>query len=106
MDISFPASTLILSDIFPKHYQGIAASLITTVVNYSISIGLGIAGTVESRMNTSPETQDLQQIERGFRAAMWTGVGFAASGLIVALATAAVHEITTRTAKSQERDNA
>ena len=68
MDISFPASTLILSDIFPKHHQGIAASLITTVVNYSISIGLGVAGTVESRVN---DTGD--KVEQGYRAAMWTG---------------------------------
>jgi hypothetical protein len=44
MDISFPASTLILSNSMPKEHQGLAASIVATFVNYSISIGLGIAG--------------------------------------------------------------
>ena len=83
MDISFPASTLLLSDLFPKEHQGIAASLIATVVNYSISIGLGIAGTVESRVN-----YDGQQVEAGYRAALWSGVGLAGVGLCITLAIA------------------
>ena len=88
MDISFPASTLILSDIFPPEHQGMAASLVTTVVNYSISIGLGIAGTVESRVAASG-----QDMETGFRAGLWTGVGLAALGLVISLAAAAHHEL-------------
>lgn len=47
MDMSFPAATLILSNHLPHEHQGMAASLVNTVVNYSISIALGIAGTVE-----------------------------------------------------------
>ncbi|KAG7760519.1 hypothetical protein KL930_001950 [Ogataea haglerorum] len=47
MDISFPSGILILSNKLPRRHQGLAASLVTTVVNYSISIGLGLAGTVE-----------------------------------------------------------
>jgi hypothetical protein len=42
---------LILSASVQREHQGIAASLVTTVVNYSISIGLGIAGTVEVHVN-------------------------------------------------------
>jgi len=30
----------------PREHQGIAGSLIATVVNYSISLSLGIAGTI------------------------------------------------------------
>ena len=41
MDLSFPAATLMLSDSVERKHQGIAASLMTTVVNYSISLSLG-----------------------------------------------------------------
>ncbi|KAE9984727.1 hypothetical protein EG328_008344 [Venturia inaequalis] len=51
MDMSFPAATLILSNAVKREHQGIAASLVNTVVNYSISLGLGFAGTVEVNVN-------------------------------------------------------
>ncbi|MCJ1382732.1 hypothetical protein MMC17_005845 [Xylographa soralifera] len=47
MDSSFPAATLIFSNAVPVKYQGIGASVVLTIVNYSISLGLGFAGTVE-----------------------------------------------------------
>ena len=62
----------------PKEHQGIAASLVATVVNYSISIGLGIAGTVESHVNN--EGQDLL---KGYRGALYAAVGL--SGMAVLL---------------------
>lgn len=80
MDISFPASTLLISNMVPSKHQGIGASLITTVVNYSISIGLGIAGTVESKTN-----QDGAKLLRGYRSALWTAVGFSGLGLLISL---------------------
>ncbi|KAI1829304.1 hypothetical protein CBS147337_9898 [Penicillium roqueforti] len=43
LDMSFPAGTLILSDAVEKENQGIAASLVNTVVNYSMSLALGFA---------------------------------------------------------------
>ena len=45
--MSFPAACILLSSSLPRHQQGIAGSLVSTFVNYSISIGLGFAGTVE-----------------------------------------------------------
>lgn len=47
MDLSYPAAALILSDFLPLHHQGMAGSLVSTVVNYSVSLFLGIASTVE-----------------------------------------------------------
>ncbi|KAM3505524.1 hypothetical protein MY11210_007940 [Beauveria gryllotalpidicola] len=47
MDMSFPAATLTLSNAVAKEHQGIGASLVNTVVNYGIALGVGIAGTVE-----------------------------------------------------------
>ncbi|KAJ5675041.1 low affinity NH4+ transporter [Penicillium maclennaniae] len=51
MDMSFPAGTIILSRAMPRRHQGLAASLVNTFVNYSISIGLGLAGTIEGQVN-------------------------------------------------------
>lgn len=50
MDMSFPAATILLSNRMRREEQGVAASLVNTVVNYSISIGLGMAGTIEGRV--------------------------------------------------------
>jgi MFS family permease len=51
IDMSFPAATIILSRAMPRRHQGLAASLVNTFVNYSISIGLGFAGTVQGQVN-------------------------------------------------------
>lgn len=79
MDISFPASCLILSNGVTRDKQGIAASLVNTIVNYSISLGLGIAGTVESRVNSHGD-----RTFQGYRSALYTSVGLSGLGLILA----------------------
>ncbi len=57
-----------------------AASLVTTVVNYSISLGLGFAGTVQSRIRAEGgSTLD------GYRSAWYTGIGLAGLGIGVAV---------------------
>lgn len=81
MDISFPASTTILSNAVPPKHQGVSASLINTVVNYSIAIGLGIAGTVEAQVQEHHDGDVLA----GYRAALWTSVGLAGMGTTVAV---------------------
>ncbi|KPI46106.1 Drug resistance protein [Cyphellophora attinorum] len=80
MDMSFPAATIILSRAMPKRHQGLAASLVNTFVNYSISIGLGVAGTVDSQVN-----QQGMDILGGYRGALYTGVGLAGMGVVIAL---------------------
>ncbi|KAI1798629.1 major facilitator superfamily domain-containing protein [Daldinia bambusicola] len=84
MDMSFPAGTVILSDSVPRKHQGIAASLINTVVNYSISLGLGFAGTVETQINKGGQTP--ADILKGYRAAYYMGIGLAGLGVIVCIA--------------------
>lgn len=79
MDMSFPAATLILSNAVAKEHQGIAASLINTVVNYSISVGLGLAGTVEVHVHRGADSG--ADILKGYRGAWYTGVGLAGLGL-------------------------
>jgi predicted MFS family arabinose efflux permease len=71
MDMSFPAATLILSNAVSKEHQGVAASLVNTVVNYSISLGLGFAGTVEVNVNKAGKTPE--DLLRGYRGAFYMG---------------------------------
>lgn len=80
MDMSFPAATIVLSRAMPREHQGLAASLVSTFVNYSISIGLGFAGTVDSNVNRGGK-----DILRGFRGALYMGVGLAGLGVVLAL---------------------
>jgi len=77
--MSFPAATILLSNAMHKEHQGIAASLVNTVVNYSISIALGIAGTIESQVN-----DDGSNVLKGYRGANYFGVGMAGAGVVLA----------------------
>ncbi|PWY85044.1 major facilitator superfamily transporter [Aspergillus heteromorphus CBS 117.55] len=79
MDMSFPSGTVIMSNSMPREHQGVAGSLVNTVVNYSISLGLGFAGTVESYVN-----DDGNDILKGYRGASYMGVGLAGLGVILA----------------------
>ncbi|CAJ2510089.1 Uu.00g059890.m01.CDS01 [Anthostomella pinea] len=83
MDLSFPAATLMLSDLVAAEHQGIAASLVTTVVNYSGALALGIAGTVEFHVNNGGTTPG--DILRGYRGAWYVGIGLGIVGLVVSL---------------------
>lgn len=83
MDMSFPAATLILSDAVKKEHQGIAASLVATVVNYSISLGVGFAGTVEVHINNGGKTK--ADLLKGYKGALYLGIGLAGLGLVICL---------------------
>lgn len=99
MNLSFPAATILLSSALPKEKQGIAASLVSTMVNYSISCGLGFAGsihryTIERASNEhglkgqSPLSVTAPQIIaarlEGLRAAYWFSVALGALGVFIA----------------------
>ncbi|KAJ5136197.1 hypothetical protein N7448_004751 [Penicillium atrosanguineum] len=79
MDMSFPSGSLILSNSMPQKDQGVAGSLVNTVVNYSISLGLGFAGTVERYVN-----DDNKDVLKGYRGATYMGVGLAGVGTLIA----------------------
>ncbi|PYH70526.1 MFS transporter [Aspergillus vadensis CBS 113365] len=80
MDMSFPSGTLILSNSMHHHHQGLAASLVTTTVNYSISLGLGFAGTVESNVNDGGKNP-----LKGYRGALYLGIGLAGLGMVTSI---------------------
>jgi MFS family permease len=83
MDMSFPAGTLIMSDAVAKRHQGMAASLVNTVVNYSISIGVGIAGTVEVHVSGGSESKAAEL--KGYRGALYLGIGLSGMGVATSL---------------------
>ena len=83
MDMSFPSAIILLSGSVPKEHQGIAASLVLTVTNYSISLGLGIAGTVARQID--PQGTNLL---RQFRSGWYTGIGLSGMGILIAIASA------------------
>lgn len=81
MDMSFPAATIILSNAVERRHQGVAASLINTVVNYSISLALGFAGTVETHVNHGGKTPE--EVLYGYRGAWYMGMGLAGLGILL-----------------------
>ncbi|KAI1451032.1 MFS general substrate transporter [Annulohypoxylon stygium] len=83
MDLSFPAATLMLSDLVSSEHQGIAASLVTTVVNYSGALAMGVAGTVELQVNNGGKTPE--DILKGYRGAWYVAIGLGVAGLILCL---------------------
>lgn len=78
--MSFPSSVIVLSNHMPPEKQGNAASLVNTVINYSISIGLGIAGTVDSQVNGGGT-----KVLLGYRSAWYVGIGLDSLGIFLAI---------------------
>ena len=97
MDMSFPAATIMFSTVVPRKYQGMAASLVATVVNYSISIALGMAGTVVTY--TSPG-QSEAELATAVHYAAFLAVGLSGLGVFCAIAAGFV-EISERRGKGK-----
>lgn len=83
MDMSFPAAAIILSNAVKKEHQGIGASLVNTVVNYSISLGLGFAGTIEVQVNNGGRTPS--DVVQGYRSAWYMAIGLSGLGLAISI---------------------
>ncbi|GAA5884379.1 hypothetical protein JCM6882_002250 [Rhodosporidiobolus microsporus] len=80
-DLSFAASALIIANSVPPRMAGIAGGLVNLITNYAMSIGLGLAGTVERY--TKANEDDLLQ---GYRSAFWFAACAAFAGLVLVLA--------------------
>ncbi|KAI3482981.1 hypothetical protein L1887_54101 [Cichorium endivia] len=95
MDMSFPAASIILSDFLPSHQQGTASSIVNTIVNYAIALGLGFAGVVETHVNDQGRNP-----LKGYRGAFYMGIGFAGAGVTLALVNLLLHLRSSRSANS------
>ena len=83
MDFSFPSGTIILSNSMAREDQGVAASLVNVVVNYSISLGLGIAGTIARQLSNGATTPE--EVLFGYRGAWYFAIGLDLLGVAIAV---------------------
>lgn len=79
-DMSFPAATLLLSNAMPREFQGVSASLVNTIINYSISLALGFAGTIEIHINDGGNN-----LLKGYRGALYFAIGLSGFGIVLAM---------------------
>lgn len=79
-DFIFTAAQIIASNSVKREQQGIAGSLIGTIVTYGQSIGLGFAGTVESYT-----TEGQHDLVHGYRNALYFGISLGGAALVLSL---------------------
>jgi len=75
-DFIYTAAQIIATNSVRRHEQGVAGSLISLLLLYSASLGLGFAGTVETQTN-----EDGENAIRGYRGALYLGIGLALAAL-------------------------
>ena len=92
-------ANIMISNIMPPRHQGVGASLVNTVLNYSISIGLGLAGLVEMRINPNGT-----KLLEGYRAAWYVGIGMGGLGMAVALVAVFAERADERAARHSARE--
>ncbi|KAL6940696.1 hypothetical protein ACO0QE_004609 [Hanseniaspora vineae] len=91
MDFSFPAASIVLSDNLPIANQGMAGSLVSTMVNYAMSVFLGVAGVVETQTKKHinikhPEYSEKEKTFLGYKAAMYFAIGIAGLSIVISSA--------------------
>lgn len=79
-DLTFTAAQIIVSNAVARKQQGIAASLVGTLLTYGQSMGLGFGGTVQ-RYARSGQGEDNKV--QSYRNALYLGIGFAVGALII-----------------------
>lgn len=77
-DLIFASSQIIASNSVGRKHQGVAGSLVGTLLTYGMSTGLGFGGTVEVYTNDGGKNT-----LKGYRSAAYLGIGLAAAALIM-----------------------
>ena len=91
MAMSSPAATVVLSSSLAPPHQGVAASLVVTAANYSVSLALGFAGTVEAHVDSGGA-----DVLAGYRGAQYLGLGLGFLGIALAAAALLAHSCARR----------
>lgn len=84
IDLIVTSAQIITNNSVPVQYQGVAGSLVGTLLSYGMSTGLGFAGTVE--VNTSGAGQSKEELLHGYHMAAYLGVGLAAVAFMTSAA--------------------
>lgn len=80
IDLITTSAQIVASNTVPMKHQGVAGSLVGTLLSYGMSLGLGFAGTVE--INTFKNGTDLL---RGYHSAAYLAVGLASTALALTI---------------------
>lgn len=80
IDLITTSAQIIASNTVPMKHQGVAGSLVGTLLSYGMSTGLGFAGTVE--VNTFDNGKNLL---KGYHSAAYLAVGLATTSLMLSL---------------------
>lgn len=80
IDLIVTSAQIITNNSVPKQYQGVAGSLVGTLLSYGTSTGLGFAGTVE--VNTFGTGQSKEELLHGYHMASYFSVGLAGAAFI------------------------
>lgn len=80
IDLITTSAQIIASNTVQTKHQGIAGSLIGTLLSYGMSTGLGFAGTVEAHTNKNGK-----DLLHGYHCAAYLAVGLSVASLIIAL---------------------
>lgn len=80
IDLITTSAQIVASNTVPMKHQGVAGSLVGTLLSYGMSLGLGFAGTVE--VNTFKNGTDLL---RGYHSAAYLAVGLASTALVITI---------------------
>ena len=80
IDLITTSAQIVASNTVPMKHQGVAGSLVGTLLSYGMSLGLGFAGTVE--VNTFKNGTDLL---RGYHSAAYLAVGLASTALALTI---------------------
>ncbi|PTB62999.1 MFS general substrate transporter [Trichoderma citrinoviride] len=83
MDTSLPAAIMIFSSTVAREYQGMGTSIVMTLVNYSISLRLGFASTIETNINNDRQTK--ADLLHGYQGALWFSVGLTGLRTVLSL---------------------
>lgn len=80
IDLITTSAQIVASNTVSMKHQGVAGSLVGTLLSYGMSLGLGFAGTVE--VNTFKNGTDLL---RGYHSAAYLAVGLASTALALTI---------------------
>ena len=80
IDLITTSAQIVASNTVPMKYQGVAGSLVGTLLSYGLSTGLGFGGTVE--VHTSDHGANPL---KGYHSAAYLGVGLATAALVLSV---------------------
>lgn len=86
-DLAFASASIFVTSNVKRKYQGAAGSLVNTTIQISMSLGVGLAGVVESSFLTSKHVENptTEQTLQSYRAAWFFSLGITILGTVLTI---------------------